>query len=749
MKKVINLNRGWVFSRRLPEDFSRRLRVEAEKVDLPHSWNVLDASGGGKNDLYQGKCAYQKELHIPAELKKIYLYLEFKGVNSAAELYVNGRPAGTHRGGFSAFRVEITPYVSFGQNNIITLSVDNSPGETLSSLSERFFFFGGIYRDVNLIVTGDAHFALDEYGSPGVRVVPRLTEKGGRVGISTSIRNPVSYDVINYTVYDQNGCAVGSATVNPKNPETIIDIPEPELWQGRRSPYLYSLRARLMRDAEILDLEEASFGFRTFEFDKEGDFCFNGQKTVLRGVTRHQDREGCGWIMSEEQQREDMRLIKEIGANAVRLPFYQNDQYFYDLCDKEGILVWTEIPLVSETAGDEEAKNIRRQLRELVKQCYNHPCICFFGIHNDMADAGEETLDEISALNQTVKKMDRLLLTASANRLSAPINSDLSRVTDLAGYNIPCGEDIGEFVAWADAAARAEDGPPLAISEYGCEGRTEYPSGKPYFYYYSEEYQALYHEQMWKLICSCGFLQASFVSSLFDYAAGEPDKATGSYISRAGLVSYDRQLKKDAFYFYKSRWAFQRFVHIAGGRNKFRAGRRTEIKIYTNCKRVSLFVNAKAVKSENLSEEKGIFIFEVKLKRGENKIRAVTEEGLADEITLIRLKVNTVGYAPTVKYNRIEAPPPEAPETTGIEEESAEILTAEIPESPEEGGDAEDGSPEEISFEEINAETQIPRARVTEFTAQKGESEEPPGEDSPEEASFEADGEAPEEAGDE
>ncbi|MDR1629387.1 MAG: glycoside hydrolase family 2 protein [Oscillospiraceae bacterium] len=707
MKQVFNINQGWLFSKTVPGDLGQRL-PDAERVNLPHTWNTVEGRDG-RADTSRRKCAYQKDLPVPAELDKIRIYLEFQGVNAVCELFIDGTLVGTHHGGYSAFRFDITPFVTFGKTNVITVTADNSANKSIYPLRENTLSFGGIYRDVNLVIAGATHFALDNYGAPGIYVVPRITKSGGKVGVTAEVASPINYDIVSYTVYDSNGCAVGSAAVPPKQPDAIITIKDPELWQGRKNPYLYTLKAKLLRDGELLDSEEISFGFRALEVRPESGFYLNGVRTTLRGVTRQQDRAGSGWAMTDDEQLADIRLIKEMGANAVRLPYYQNDRHFYDLCDKEGIIVWTELPVVSEiSASSETRRNIHQQIFEMLKQCYNHPSICFFGVHSDIqnSESSEDIFNELSAINRMVKQIDKYLLTASANTMATPAESRINEISDLVGYNVYLGWDYGrpeDFSAWAMNFSGVHPDIPLAVSEYGAEGLVRYHSENPQAGDFSEDYQALYHEKMLAEINKFDFLWASFAASMFDYSLAEPNPKTGTPLSHMGLVSYDRQTKKDAFYFYKSQWSRQRFVYIASRRYAVRTERKATIKVYSNCNAVALIVNGKEHRAQKKTGKTGVFHFDVRLIRGENTIRAVADEGLSDEITIIRKKLPELSYSihenlppkeglltlnTTEEPAADETPPAPAASEQAAPQEESEAAT-EAPEAPaEENSDA-------------------------------------------------------------
>lgn len=425
-----------------------------------------------------------------------------------------------------------------------------------------------------------------------------------------------------------------------------VSIDKPHLWHGKENPYLYKAKVSLVSYNDTLDAVTIPFGVRYFYVDPEKGFFLNGVHYPLRGVSRHQDRKDKGWALSHDDQREDMEIIKEIGATSIRLAHYQHDQFFYDLCDQEGMVVWAEIPFISVMGkSDKNGENAKQQLIELIRQNFNHPSIMFWGIQNEIQIGGErlEVRQVVQELNKLAKKEDPTRFTTQANVMFVPDTDEYNDITDVLGYNKYYGWYNGkaeDFAGWIDGFHKKNPHVPLCISEYGAEGIIEYHSTEPKVRDYSEEYHTFYHETVWKIFEKRPFLWGTYVWNMFDFGSAIRDEGGVQGRNNKGLVTYDRKIKKDAFYLYKAHWSDEKFVHITSKRFVDRADDTIMVKIYSNCNQVTLFVNGEEITSKN-SEEK-IFVFEnVKLRDGLNVIRAVTQaEGVTYEDTAVFNKVD-------------------------------------------------------------------------------------------------------------
>lgn len=425
-----------------------------------------------------------------------------------------------------------------------------------------------------------------------------------------------------------------------------VSIDKPHLWHGKENPYLYKAKVSLVSYNDTLDAVTIPFGVRYFYVDPEKGFFLNGVHYPLRGVSRHQDRKDKGWALSHDDQREDMEIIKEIGATSIRLAHYQHDQFFYDLCDQEGMVVWAEIPFISVMGkSDKNGENAKQQLIELIRQNFNHPSIMFWGIQNEIQIGGErlEVRQVVQELNKLAKKEDPTRFTTQANVMFVPDTDEYNYITDVLGYNKYYGWYNGkaeDFAGWIDGFHKKNPHVPLCISEYGAEGIIEYHSTEPKVRDYSEEYHTFYHETVWKIFEKRPFLWGTYVWNMFDFGSAIRDEGGVQGRNNKSLVTYDRKIKKDAFYLYKAHWSDEKFVHITSKRFVDRADDTIMLKIYSNCNQVTLFVNGEEITSKN-SDEK-IFVFEnVKLRDGLNVIRAVARaEGVTCEDAAVFNKVD-------------------------------------------------------------------------------------------------------------
>ena len=600
-------------------------------VALPHTWNAFDGQDGG-NDYWRGIGTYEIDLPNPTKGKK--QYIEIQGANHVATVYCNGRELGTHKGGFSTFRYELTPAMK-AENNVLTVVVSNAVSDIYPQTAD-FTFYGGLYRDVNFIEVNDAHYDLLKHGTNAVFVTPHCSGKT-RVDLF-----PVNADGCTLVVElkDAEGNVAGNGSAAAEDhAHVIIDVKEPHLWNGMADPYCYTASASIVKDGEVLDTVTVTYGYRSFHVDSNTGFYLNGKNVPLRGVSRHQDRQDKGWAVSKADHEEDIALIKEVGANTIRLAHYQHDQYFYDLCDHTGFALWAEIPFISKFIPSQEAyENTISQMTELVAQNYNHPSIFFWGISNEiLIGADNEPLRRnLRDLAKLAKSMDPSRLTTLAQVSGTPMDSEHNYITDVVSYNHYFGwygGDVAQNGPWFDAYHKLNPDIPLGVSEYGVENIEKWHSATPMNHDYTEEYANYYHHEMLKTFATRPYLWSTHVWNMFNFAADARNE--GGVIGRnnKGLVTYDRKLKKDAFYIYKAYWTTEPMVYVAGRRFADRAPEERNITVYTNCENVTLVVNGAEVETKAAQDH--CVVFEnVALKDGENTITAKGCCGCEDTITL-------------------------------------------------------------------------------------------------------------------
>lgn len=609
-------------------------------VALPHTWNHLDGQDGG-NDYWRGIGTYEIDLPNPTEGKK--QYIEFQGANHVATVYCNGRELGTHKGGFSTFRFDLTPAMK-PEGNVLTVVVTNAISDIYPQTAD-FTFYGGLYRDVNFIEVNETHFDLLKDGSQAVFVTPHCSGKT-RLDLF-----PIHADdaMIMVELKDAEGNVVGTGVAPAKeHTDVIIDVAEPHLWHGVEDPYCYTATASLVKEEVVLDTVTVSYGYRSFNVDSSTGFWLNGKNVPLHGVSRHQDRLDKGWAISKEDHEQDCAIIKELGANTIRLAHYQHDQYFYDLCDRTGFVLWAEIPFISKFIPSEEAyENTMSQMKELVAQNYNHPSIFFWGIANEiLIGADNEPLRKnLRDLNALAKSMDPSRKTTIAQVSMTPMNSEHNYITDVVSYNHYFGwygGDVAQNGPWLDKFHAMNPDIPLGVSEYGVENITKWHSATPMNHDYTEEYASHYHHEMLKTFATRPYLWSTHVWNMFDFAADARDEGGVKGRNNKGLVTYDRKLKKDAFYIYKAYWNPEPMVYVAGRRFADRAPEERNVTVYTNCDEVTLLVNGVAVETKTAVDHAVVFE-NVPLHDGANTVTAKAG-ALEDTITLNGVEEHNMEY---------------------------------------------------------------------------------------------------------
>ena len=593
-------------------------------VDLPHTWNNIDGQDGG-NDYWRGICIYKTRFAAPAFDKNTQqVWLQFEGVNASAKVTLNGVEVTRHDGGYSTFRADVTALLA--DSNELIVEADNSKNDRVYPQKADFTFYGGIYRDVSLLVVNRNHIALGYLGGPGVQITPTVNGANADIEVKTWMEGDGE---VEFSIYD----AAGAEVLTGKGRDTTVTLERPHLWDGVRDPYLYTCAVRLVLNGEVQDEVRQRFGVRSFSVDPKRGFFLNGRLYPLHGVSRHQDRKGLGNAITREMHDEDMQLIKELGANTIRLAHYQHDQYFYDLCDEAGMVVWAEIPYISEHMPNGRENTIS-QMKELIVQNYNHACIVCWGVSNEITISTKDNRDmrdNHHVLNDLCHEMDKTRLTTLAcYAMCGPFNP-VAHITDLVSWNLYLGWYVpGLFLndLWMDFFHLCYPNRALGFSEYGAEGMPNLHSSHPRRGDHTEEYQAIYHEYMLRCFDRHKWLWATHVWNMYDFAADARDQGGEPGMNHKGLVTFDRKTKKDSFYIYKAWWSDEPFVHICSKRYADRTENEIEVKVYSNQKQVSLYVNG-----EKLAEQEGehIFKFRVKL-NGETKVQAVAGDSIDDAV---------------------------------------------------------------------------------------------------------------------
>ena len=634
-------NEGWYFSKAVTGPEQEGVEPDSwEKVDLPHTWNGIDGQDGG-NDYYRGSCCYKKTLRREEIEDGEEIYLEFEGVNSTADIYVNGKLLAHHDGGYSTFRCNITEALQ--EENEICVIADNAPNDQVYPQMADFTFYGGIYRNVFLLGVNRTRFDLDYYGGPGVRITPEVRGKDAQVLVQAYLSGTKGDEKLTFTLWDKEEKAAEAET-DVANPAVSMALENVHLWNGRKDPHLYTLKAVLSRGGELLDERTVRFGCRSFSIDPEKGFILNGESYPLRGVSRHQDRPKKGNALSRADHEEDMNLICEMGANTIRLAHYQHDQYFYDLCDERGMVVWAEIPYISQHMPKGKENTIS-QMKELIIQNYNHPSIVVWGLSNEITMAGAkdpDLLENHRILNDLCHEMDKTRLTTVAVVSMCGIDEEYLTIPDVISYNHYFGWYGGDTSMNGEFFDNFHEKYPnraIGMSEYGCEALNWHTS-QPEQGDYTEEYQAYYHEELIKQLYTRPFIWATHVWNMFDFAADARAEGGEDGMNHKGLVTFDRTYKKDSFYAYKAWLSDEPFVHICGKRYVDRVEDVTRVTVYSNLPEVELFVNGESLGKKTSPEH--FFYFEVPNK-GESQLTAVAGN-CKDESRIRKVEVFNEDY---------------------------------------------------------------------------------------------------------
>ena len=636
MRTVYNFNANWAFSKEATS-LPAELPVNWEQVNLPHSWNAIDGQDGG-NDYYRGTAYYAKQLNKEALPAADLYYLEIRGANSSADVYANGNLLAHHDGGYSTWRVDITKQLQ--NNELLVIAVDNSANDRVYPQMADFTFYGGLYRDVNIVCVNESHFDLDYYGTPGIKVTPIMDGDAANVEVEVFLTNNKPGQTVSYQILDAEGNTV--AIKECADTKVSFRIENVHKWHGRKDPYLYTAKALLVAEGNVLDSVSARFGCRSFRIDPQNGFILNGEEYPLRGVSRHQDRWGIGNALLPEHHKEDIDLICEVGATTIRLAHYQHDQYFYDLCDQRGLVLWAEIPYISSHMPTGRENTIS-QMKELITQNYNHPSIVVWGLSNEISINGAtpDLIENHHILNDMCHKMDPTRLTTIAAVSMCSMDSEYVHISDVVSYNHYFGwygGDTSMNGPWFDKFHAKYPNTPIGCSVYGCEALNWHTSD-PKQGDYTEEYQAYYHEELIRQLFSRKYMWATHVWNMFDFGADARAEGGENGQNHKGLITMDRKYKKDAFYAYKAWLNPEPMVHICGKRYVDRVEDVTKVTVYSNLPTVELFANSQSLGVKEAADH--FFYFDVP-NAGETTLVAKAGE-LTDE-SFIR-KVDTFNEA--------------------------------------------------------------------------------------------------------
>ncbi|GKG74004.1 beta-galactosidase [Parabacteroides sp. AM58-2XD] len=614
-RKVESFNSGWSFKKAPAE---KELAINAPKwdkgwseVEIPHTWNAKDMQVQA-NSFYEGAAYYKKQYFFPAELKDKRVFLRFEGVGSCAEVFVNGMLATSHKGGYSAFACEISPLLKAGEENEIIVKADNKSRPDVIPVNHNLFgVYGGIYRPVWLVVTEPYNISVTDCASPGVYITQKnVSKKQADVKVKVKLDNgtlqPAPVTLQN-TIYDQEGKQVAThsqsfelSAQGEQAYESSFTIKKPTLWQGRENPYLYKVVSRLIKDGQVIDEMVQPLGLRKYEIVAGKGFYLNGEKYPMYGVTRHQDWWGLGSALKNENHDFDLATIMDVGATTVRFAHYQQSDYLYSRCDSLGLIIWAEIPFVNRVTG-QEAENCRNQLREMIRQSFNHPSIYVWGLHNEVYQPHQYTKELTQSLHDLAKTEDPDRYTVSVNgygHMEHPVNL----VADIQGMNRYFGwyeKKIQDIKPWVENLEKEYPHQKLMLTEYGADAnlnhQTEYLGDALNWTkeFYPETFATKTHEYQWSVIAAHPYIIASYLWNTFDFCA--PMWVRGGVPARnmKGLVTFDRKIKKDSYFWYKANWSKEPVLYLTQRRNWDREKKETSVTVYSNIGTPKVYLNGK------------------------------------------------------------------------------------------------------------------------------------------------------------
>ncbi|HEY8955941.1 glycoside hydrolase family 2 protein [Chitinophaga sp.] len=642
-RQVIPFNDGWAFRKGPLVADTRRADTAWTTVTIPHTWNNRDMQEG--KNFYAGEACYQKMFQVAAGLKGKRLFLRFDGVGSVAQLYLNNRFIGEHKGSYAAFCFEITHSVKYGEENTIVVKANNQAREDVLPINNFLFgIFGGIYRPVNLLITNDINITTTDYASPGIYITQdEVSDKKAIVGVTAKIENKQAHHTnvkVQTEIRDKQGkrvaISVKEVNLSPQGINIIrqeLPVTSPHLWNGLKDPYLYSLTTSVISNGRITDAVTQPLGLRRFEAVAGKGFFLNGLPYAMHGVTRHQEWQDCGNALTNAQHKADLDLIREIGATTIRFAHYQQSEYLYSQCDSMGFVIWAEIPFVNNFSG-KESENARQQLTELIRQNFNHPSIYVWGMHNEVYS---KTPDEYVAV--LTRQLNDLAKTEDPHRYTVAVSGygEMTRpanlATDIQGMNRYFGwyeGKIGDIEKWVSGLEKNYPGYKLMLTEYGADGnigqhtdsistRFDPVSGQ----FFPETYQTATHVQQWAVIEKHPYITASYLWNMFEFAVPMWNRGGVNARNLKGLITYDRKQKKDAFYWYKANWNPAPMIYIAERRNKMRQPERVHAEVFSNLEKVTLTLNNGAPITGHKGANNKDFIFDnLQLKPGVNTLTA-------------------------------------------------------------------------------------------------------------------------------
>lgn len=625
VRDTIHFNKGWNFH--FKNDYRKK---NQQHIDLPHTWNAQEVLA--QKPLTRTMGIYDKKFTIDSTYRNKRIFLHFYGANSLAFVFINNKLAGKHYGGYTAFTFEVTNFLKYKGENKIEVQVTNAYNPDIAPLNGDFNVYGGIHRPIDLIVTNQNCITPTDYGSSGVFLTPsKVTEKSANLEIDTrlSLNAPTLNFAIKTIIYNQNHKAIREITTPVITDTQVVQnlsVEQPHLWNGVQNPYLYTATVQLLQNEKIVDAVNQPLGFRSYHVHPDSGFYLNGKYLDLHGFGFHEDKAGIASAYLSEDYLNDMALIRNMGANTLRFTHYPHGKAMYDLCDRYGLVVWTEVPFVGGFTNDPAFKaHLTQILKELIRQNYNHPSIMFWGLENEIHIDQDDPLPFLMRLDSLAHQEDPSRLTTIASDIQT---SKINKVSDLIAYNRYFGwygSSFKDLAKWADDTHSSEPNKAFAISEYGGGADIQFheqnpssanPDGKQH----PEEWQTMLHEASWDILSKRPFVWGKYIWCFADFGSATRHEGHTNGMNDKGLVTYDRKVKKDAYYFYKANWNPSPMIYITERRFVKRKTSNTSIKIFTNLGSAELWVNGKSLGQQQADSLKRIVWPTITLQKGVNKI---------------------------------------------------------------------------------------------------------------------------------
>lgn len=634
----LSFNNAWQFTKVNSMSMDTSLE-ESEIVDLPHTWYSND-------DYYRGMAKYSKKLLINDNWKNVFIDVE--AADQHAYVFVDNVLLTEHKGGYSAFRCQIPEEIYKGKKELeVSIYVTNALDETISPLVGDFTIFGGLYRGVNILYTEhDSYFDPCYYGTDGVIVRTSLNEDYGLVDIELHTKTKQE-DRLETIIKAADGTIIYSYVCEIRE-HIQAQIKNPILWNGKKNPYLYTVITRLYSGGELVDEKITKTGFRRVEIDSNNGLFLNNEHIRINGVSKHQDVGEKYSAVVNDDILNDFSLIDEIGANSIRLSHYQHSSFTYECADNKGYLIWAEIPMLKMTQNEELLDNAREQLKELILQNIHHPSIYCWGIQNEigMFRDAPYMYEELIKSKELVKSLDSQRLVSAANLYTVKFKSKLNETTDMIGYNVYFGWYYGkmqDYSKYLDKFHEARPNLAIGMSEYGVDCNIGLHSSNPQVKDYSEEYQALYHENVYKIFETKPYLWGSYVWNMFDFSSAIRQEGGLDKVNGKGLVTADRKIKKDAFYYYKAKWSKEKFVHICSKRFVNRLEDTIDIKVFTNCETATLLLNGREYIEASNNGNATIIFENIRLESQVNDITVISGD-CSDSASFVKVKEEDKSY---------------------------------------------------------------------------------------------------------